>query len=85
MKEEKESVKLKWRRILNVSGRTKIVHIHLNCPKSHLRRDMIINKICHKPISIIHSTFKEPKEAPTQPTKEKDIEGKVEISDSATC
>jgi len=53
--------------------------------KLHLRRDMIINKICHKPISIIHSTFKEPKEAPTQPTKEKDIEGKVEISDSATC
>ncbi len=44
-----------------------------------------MNKICHKPISIIHSTFKEPKEAPMQPTKEKDIEGKVEIPDSATC
>jgi len=54
-------------------------------PKSHLRRDMIMNKICYKPIGIIHSPFKEPKEAPMQPTKEKDIEGKVEIPDSATC
>jgi len=53
--------------------------------KLHLRGEEIMNKICHKPISIIHSTFKEPKEAPMQPTKEKDIEGKVEIPDSATC
>ena len=39
-----------------------------------------MDKICYKPIGIIHSPFKEPKEAPVQPTMGKDIEGKVEIS-----
>ena len=38
-----------------------------------------MDKVCYKPIGIIHSPFKEPKEAPVQPSMGKDIEGKVEI------
>ena len=47
--------------------------------KSHVWEDEMTDEITYKPIGIIHSPFKEPKETPIQPAAAKGIYGRVEV------